>query len=348
MDSEWMRSSSLQGVDKIIEDLGGDPEQVCDAAGVALVMVKYGTHFLPIEQVVRFLNYCSQLFQIEGFGLRLGIQQNFSALGPAWALLQNSADIGEMLRDLARHFVLHTNAASLSCRNTVDGLKLSYSLAGGGLYNERQLVEMAFALLCGQLRLMAPQARWDQVTVQFAHSSPSDLSLHRLVLGPNINFNQEINAIAFDQQFLSQPIARADRNHRHLIKTQLDRRVAEIPKSAVHDVEVAIRELLLESSACTLESVSKKLAMSVRTIQRRLLLENTNFIEIRDRVRAAIALQLLRDSNLKAIQIAEVLGFSGLTVFSRFFKRQHGETMKEVKLKLKQKKPPLNSLDFWQ
>jgi len=50
------------------------------------------------------------------------------------------------------------------------------------------------------------------------------------------------------------------------------------------------------------------------------------FQQLRDRVRADIALKYLCQSSLRAAQIGEILGYSEPAAFSRAFRRQHGFT----------------------
>jgi AraC-like DNA-binding protein len=64
--------------------------------------------------------------------------------------------------------------------------------------------------------------------------------------------------------------------------------------------------------------------MSERSLQRRLAEAGMTFQQLRDRVRADIALKYLRQSSLGAAQIGEILGYSGPAAFSRAFRRQHG------------------------
>jgi len=49
------------------------------------------------------------------------------------------------------------------------------------------------------------------------------------------------------------------------------------------------------------------------------------------RVRADIALKYLRQSNLQAAQIGEILGYSEPAAFTRAFQRQHGITPRQAR-----------------
>ena len=79
------------------------------------------------------------------------------------------------------------------------------------------------------------------------------------------------------------------------------------------------------------KAVARLVALSERTMQRRLAEAGTTFQELRDRVRADIALKYLRQSSLQAAQVGEILGYSEPAAFTRAFKRQHGLTPSQAR-----------------
>ena len=83
---------------------------------------------------------------------------------------------------------------------------------------------------------------------------------------------------------------------------------------------------LMPFADCSREEVARLTLLSQRTLQRRLAEAGTSFQDLRDRVRADIALKYLRQSSLQAAQIAEILGYSEPAAFTRAFRRQHGLT----------------------
>jgi AraC-like DNA-binding protein len=72
--------------------------------------------------------------------------------------------------------------------------------------------------------------------------------------------------------------------------------------------------------------VARQLAMSARTLQRRLATEGTTFAAIVEAVRRERAELLLSDRTLTASEVAFLLGFSEPAAFFRAFRRWTGET----------------------
>jgi AraC-like DNA-binding protein len=90
-------------------------------------------------------------------------------------------------------------------------------------------------------------------------------------------------------------------------------------------VRSEILAALAQARDPTIEIVAKGMAMTPRTLHRRLSSEGTSYRELRDCTRIEIAKQLLRDLALTTEQIAFRLGFSELSAFSRAFRRWTGK-----------------------
>ena len=72
--------------------------------------------------------------------------------------------------------------------------------------------------------------------------------------------------------------------------------------------------------------VAKKVAMSSRTLQRRLNEYGVDFKKLADDTRRRFALSYLRDRKQTLTEVAYLLGYSDLSAFNRAFKRWTGST----------------------
>jgi AraC-like DNA-binding protein len=70
--------------------------------------------------------------------------------------------------------------------------------------------------------------------------------------------------------------------------------------------------------------VAKKLAMSTRTLARRLASEGTTFEEVVDELRRSLALQYVKTPSVSLSQVAWLLGYEGSTSFNHAFRRWTG------------------------
>jgi AraC-like DNA-binding protein len=74
-----------------------------------------------------------------------------------------------------------------------------------------------------------------------------------------------------------------------------------------------------------LEATARKLAVSVRSLQRRLEDEGTSFHEVVDRLRREIGIGCI-EAGLAVANAAEEAGFANASSFIRAFRRWTGET----------------------
>ena len=85
-------------------------------------------------------------------------------------------------------------------------------------------------------------------------------------------------------------------------------------------------EKRLPRGKATKQTVAKALALSARTLSRRLTDEGTSYEEIVDQLRQTLALQYLKDRSISISQIAWLLGYEGSTSFNHAFKRWTGRS----------------------
>lgn len=77
---------------------------------------------------------------------------------------------------------------------------------------------------------------------------------------------------------------------------------------------------LLEFGEANADAACKALRLSRRTLQRRLKAEKTSFQKVLHEVRAELAVSYLRDTRLKAMEVAMLLGYSDISAFTTAFK----------------------------
>ena len=90
-------------------------------------------------------------------------------------------------------------------------------------------------------------------------------------------------------------------------------------------VEAEVEKLLPHGKAKA-ENVAEALALSLRTLARRLADEGTTYGEVVDQLRRSLATQYLADPGMSLGQIAWLLGYEGSTSFNHAFKRWTGRS----------------------
>ena len=106
------------------------------------------------------------------------------------------------------------------------------------------------------------------------------------------------------------------------------RRTASNTLRAAVEKEV---EKLLPHGKAQKRTVAKALAMSTRTLARRLAVQETTYEEVVDQLRCGLALQYLKDPGMSLSQIAWQLGYEQSPSFNHAFRRWTGRSPSEVR-----------------
>lgn len=138
--------------------------------------------------------------------------------------------------------------------------------------------------------------------------------------------------IRFSLHDASRPFLTANESMWNTFEPELRRRLAQLDESA--SVAERVRAALLEglpSGRVTMDSVADRLAMSKRTLQRRLLAESTSFVEVLKNTRENLARHYLTRTQLTAAEISFLLGFQEPNSFFRAFHEWTGQTPERLR-----------------
>ncbi len=85
-------------------------------------------------------------------------------------------------------------------------------------------------------------------------------------------------------------------------------------------------ERLLPDGKAQVQTIAKNLALSVRTLSRRLSDEGVTYADVVDQLRRSLALQYLKEPDMSLSQISWLLGYEGSTSFNHAFRRWTGRS----------------------
>ena len=136
-------------------------------------------------------------------------------------------------------------------------------------------------------------------------------------------FNSPKNIMYISKVDADQSLPTYDAQLVHLMKNQCQQQLRLRQQSGITG---QVRQQILGSLGlvASLEEVSSALAMSARSLRRKLESEGTNFKQLLDKERQSSALQLLRSSDMKLEELAFHLGYTDTASFSRAFRRWQG------------------------
>ncbi|MEZ5115045.1 MAG: AraC family transcriptional regulator ligand-binding domain-containing protein [Candidatus Nanopelagicales bacterium] len=165
--------------------------------------------------------------------------------------------------------------------------------------------------------------------VPVAVTSPARPAADRAVtdwLGTRVRQADRLS-VTFSRLDATRPFLTANEPMWDFFAPDLQRRLAQLESGATTADRVRASLLeLLPSGRGTIDAVARELAVSTRTLQRRLRGEGTSFQDVLSRTREALARHYLADRDLSVAEIAFLLGYDEPNSFHRAFHSWTGET----------------------
>ncbi len=241
--------------------------------------------------------------------------------------LRSSPSLGQGLDRLARYGRLLSDRVAARTHRKEQGLLfLVHDTATTPLYPARAEFALAVAL---KLARDCTGADITPLRVSFAHPAPDDISEHRRFFHGRVRFAAGSSSMSLSAADAARPMRDADAALAGIIRRRLENALGARDRASAGAMSTRVRRLLVEhlgQSVLTLDAVATALAVSRRTLTRRLAEERTSFRQILDDVRRDFARALLQDRSLNIGDIAFFLQYSEPSVFHRSFRRWTGRT----------------------
>jgi AraC-like DNA-binding protein len=269
----------------------------------------------------------ASLTRDDAVGIHLAESLPRGALDLIEYALRSSPSLGKGLDRLARYGSLVSDrVAARIHREGERVLFLVHDTATTPLHPARSEFALAVALK------LARDSTGTDITplrVCFGHPAPDDTSEHRRFFHGRARFATGSSSLSLSAADAARPMRAADAALAGIIRRRLEHALQDQDRSSAGTMSTRVRRVLVEhlgQSALTLDTVAAALAVSRRTVTRRLAEEGASFRHIFDEVRRDFALALLQDRSLSIGDIAFFLQYSESAAFHRSFRRWTGRT----------------------
>ena len=269
------------------------------------------------------LEAAARLTGDDAIGLHLAEALEERAVNALVYLVMSATTLGDALRKLAEFarilggdggLVLAPEAGRPGCQ------RLSHSVLPDGA--SRQHAEFSAV---GVLRLCRYVTGHDvmPVAVSFKHKRPVDVVSHRRIFRAPLGFSARQDALVFDEGVLALPSRHSDPAVHAFHLEFAERQLAQLNGNVVRRLEGALLDVL-EPGPRDVDAMAQVLAMSTRTLQRRLSEAGASYKTVLDSVRKRVALDRLNESGVPIQEVARQAGFDDYSAFYRSFRRWTG------------------------
>lgn len=319
---DLIRSALLQGMPELIKELGGNADALLGQFAYTESDLRSPDSLTSYRNFMSLLNCVADELHCPHFGLMLSRQQDFATLGMLGMVMQQEDTLSQALDVFARYFFMHMQASTVEFSVLGKSLIGTFDVCLESSPDTRQAVTLAighglniFRFLGG--KDLSPNA------VHFRHSPPQDLRPYREIFACPVHFNAQFDGLVYNASILEIPVRGSDEQFRRVMHRQLNNIEQQYPDDLIAQVKLIIKTML-STRHCNIDLVAGAMNMSKRTLQIKLKANGAGFQQLFDEVRADIASQYIGNRSVSMTQLAEVLGYSELSAFTRAFNRWFG------------------------
>ena len=317
-----IRAGLLVNFQPTVERLGGNVDTVLAHAEQAPDVLANPANYLPYTSYLRLLDTAAVITGCPHFGLEMSRELGAENMGVAGFVMTQAASVGDAWSTLQRFYHVHDTYGVVVMTQNEDIASIRYEIPRYDAPGARQSLDVAAGISTNIHRMLCGGTN-EISALYFPYSQPDDLSVYEFLGARNLRFEQPGYAMLFPVEVLQLQVAHSDPNLKNILEQQLESLELSSQHATSRQVEKLIRAFL-STGECTLSHIAQFLSVSVRTLQNRLDAEHTSFQMLLDKIRRELAIQHLSRGDMQLTQLAYLLGYSELSVFSRSFKRWYG------------------------
>lgn len=316
-------SAAATGLTNFIAAQGGDADSVLGVSGINPEQLASPTLSLSLVNYCEVLEVAARNSGVGNFGLYYGKQFKPQSLGLIGYIGLSSATAKQALLNVANDFHWHQHDTLTQVVDMGECLRIDYQVRHGAIVNRRQDAELTIGMFLNLIR-SALGPKWSPREVHFEHPQPEQWHEHCKVFNAPVWFEQSYNSMVIPKRDLVQPMPHQDPMLLLLLRETLRRLNRKTSDQNIAERTAAQIRIQLTQGEPDLEEIARNLGVSRETLQRHLRSEGSNFTQLIDNVRRALAANYLKERHLSVTEMALLLGYSEISAFSRAFRRWFG------------------------
>lgn len=299
---------------------GVDAETCLLGTGIRPEQLHEADALVDRTQEMRLIeNLILALPEVPALGFELGLRYNVATFGIWGFVLRISRNLREAIDTAIRYLPLSTAYCRFETAFDRDEFRVHADADALPSHLRQFLLERDTATaihLFHELALSGTRVR----RLDFAGPATAHAARIAERVGLVPRYGQPRNAIVLDRTDAERSLPMYDP---HLVRMLEDQCRAQLERRRVAGLGGQVRQLLLGplGLVASIDAVAARLAMSPRTLRRRLEDEGTSFRDLVEAERRQLAAQILDGSDMKLDELALHLGYSDTASFTRAFRR---------------------------
>lgn len=318
-----VRTAAFLPFRNFLSEIGTPVDRVLQKSKLQIRAMHDPEALIPLRNLCRFLDDVVRREGIANLGFHVGLRTPIESLGDFGLMVRRSVTLWD---------ALHTAERLVSTLST--GFNLRIQRAGGVVWvhhqnliadapGSRHADTFGLMMLVNLIRLTTSE-RWRPPAVRLLmppDRTVADLPVFRTAA---VEFQQTTSAIAVPAPLLSELLDRRAQHGAGDSQSLAERLQSSAP---AQDLCGSVKQFLrsqIPHGVTDITAAAEAAGLSVRTLQRQLMEEGCEYSRLLEQTRFRLAVELLRDVDLKIVDIAQELGYGDAANFTRAFRRWTG------------------------
>ncbi|MEH6345660.1 MAG: AraC family transcriptional regulator [Bermanella sp.] len=275
---------------------------------------------VDVYDMGRFYQAAREQSGDSAFALRVAEKTSpatFHALGFAALASDN---LGQMIAHVQRYAAVLSEGAGITLEKRAEQYWLTLLVPPERTPGSHLAVE---AVMAAMFYFVKHYLHLKEVSLSVVHlktARPNDENKFLQFFNCPVVFGSDCDAFVFNEEGLNKKLPMANEDVADASIEVVEKYLALLSHSPLMtDLQKQI--LVILPNDPTQEEVAKKMCMSVRTLQRRLLQQEIDYRQVVDQVKFSLAKTFLEEEIKPIDQIAHLVGFADQSSFTRAFKR---------------------------
>lgn len=302
----------------LFNDLGIDLQEALSCAGLPEFLFRQPSVQLSASEYFQLWHGIESTAEVNGIDVALKLAQvmSFECFDvPIFAAIC-SPNLNEAVKRLQEYKPL-IGPMTLDIEETAQHTKINISCYGyeGNLPSALNLVELVFFT---QLTRLATRKHIRPVEISLSEL-PFKLESYQTYFGCSIHQGHE-TSISFNAEDACTPFLTDNKMMLSMFEGDLEQKLASIEtiNKMAHSVSEILLKLLPQGKS-SIQTVASNMAMSTRTLQRKLAEDGLSYQTILQKIRHQLAEHYLHNTELPLIEISFLLGFQESNSFIRAY-----------------------------
>ncbi|WCT72242.1 AraC family transcriptional regulator [Sphingomonas naphthae] len=314
----------LSSYSATVRSLGLDPTELLECVGLDPRCLIVPNMQVSASRATEAIELAAMKAGVTDFGIRLALARGVPDLGPLNLLLHEEPDVRSALRSLQSYLHVHSRSMRISLDEADDFPILRGSLVvAAAMAGTPQTTEM---MLCGVLQTLRwlIGKDWSPAAVYFSHPAPGNPLPQKQVFGCPVEFGMSLDGLILTSADLRRQISHSP----PMLRQHAESYVRALENGSRGDFAETVSGLIaamLPTGRCSSARVARHLAMDRATLGRRLAALGKTYSSLLQETRQHLA-EKFCGWNWPLADVADQLGFSSTSVFSRWFRTTYAMT----------------------